>query len=138
MLALHNQARANHCAAPLAWSPVLARAAQKWAESLRDHGCAFDHSHGKYGENLAAGTIGYMNPSDVVAMWYGEKATYPWKNPGFSMDTGHFTQLVWRATTQLGCGHVQCGGNDLWVCEYDPPGNWDGQYVDNVKPTGCK
>ena len=28
-------------------------------------------------------------------------------------------------------------GMDIYVCEYDPPGNWEGQYRDNVRPRGC-
>lgn len=134
----HNKLRAQHCAAPLTWSPKLAQIAQRWANSLRDRGCRFEHSNGSTGENLAAGTIGSLPPEAVVQMWYDELAHYKFPNGGFAMDTGHFTQVVWRGTAQLGCGHAQCKGMDLWVCEYDPPGNWEGQYRENVLPTSCK
>jgi uncharacterized protein YkwD len=137
-VAAHNAARAKHCAAPLAWSPKLAAVAQKWADTLKAKGCAFGHSGGQYGENLAAGTDGALDPEGVVAMWYDEIAKYKFPNGGFSMTTGHFTQVVWRGTTQVGCGHTECKGNDIWVCNYDPAGNWDGQYRDNVLPVGCK
>jgi uncharacterized protein YkwD len=134
----HNAARAKHCAAPLTWSSTLAQVAQRWANTLRDHDCAFEHSQGKYGENLAAGTTGYMDPAAVVAMWYGEIKDYNFNSPGFSMNTGHFTQVVWKGTTQLGCGMAQCKGMDVWVCEYDPPGNWEGQYRENVSKPTCR
>lgn len=134
----HNQARAKHCAAPLTWSPKLATYAQKWADSLRAKGCQFGHSGGPYGENLAAGTEGVLDPEATVAMWYDEIKLYKFPDGGFSMQTGHFTQLVWRGTKQVGCGHAACKGNDIWVCEYDPPGNWDGEYRTNVLPKGCK
>jgi len=134
----HNKARAQHCAAPLTWSTKLAAVAQKWADSLRDQGCKFGHSGGQYGENLAAGTIGALDPESTVAMWYDEIKQYKFPDGGFSMNTGHFTQLVWRGTKQVGCGHAQCKGNDIYVCEYDPPGNWDGEYRTNVLPKGCK
>jgi uncharacterized protein YkwD len=134
----HNKARAQHCAAPLTWSTKLAAVAQKWADSLRDQGCKFGHSGGQYGENLAAGTIGALDPESTVAMWYDEIKQYKFPDGGFSMNTGHFTQLVWRGTKQVGCGHSQCKGNDIYVCEYDPPGNWDGEYRNNVLPKGCK
>lgn len=137
MLDQHNAARAKHCVAPLTWSATLAQVAQQWASSLRDHDCAFEHSQGKYGENLAAGTTGYMDPTAVVAMWYGEIKDYSYDRPGFSMQTGHFTQVVWKGTQQVGCGMSQCKGMDVWVCEYDPPGNWDGQFKENV-PKACK
>jgi uncharacterized protein YkwD len=137
-IAAHNRARAKHCAGPLAWSGTLASYAQKWADTLKAKGCAFGHSGGPYGENLAAGTEGVLDPEATVAMWYDEIKLYKFPHGGFSMQTGHFTQLVWRATTQVGCGHAQCKGNDIWVCEYDPPGNYDGEYEKNVLPAGCK
>ena len=134
----HNAVRAKHCAPPLTWSPKLAAVAQKWANALRDKGCAFGHSGGQYGENLAAGTEGVLDPEATVKMWYDEIAKYRFPNGGFSMETGHFTQVVWRGTSQVGCGHSQCKGNDIWVCNYDPAGNWDGQYRENVLPASCK
>jgi len=134
----HNAVRAKHCAPPLTWSPKLAAVAQKWADTLKAKGCAFGHSGGQYGENLAAGTEGVLDPEATVKMWYDEIAKYRFPNGGFSMETGHFTQVVWRGTSQVGCGHSQCKGNDIWVCNYDPAGNWDGQYRENVLPLGCK
>jgi pathogenesis-related protein 1 len=134
----HDRVRAKHCAPPLTWSPKLAAVAQKWADSLRDQGCKFGHSGGQYGENLAAGTAGLLDPEATVKMWYDEIAKYKFPDGGFSMETGHFTQVVWRGTKQVGCGHSTCNGNDIWVCNYDPAGNWDGQYRENVLPLGCK
>lgn len=134
----HNRARARHCAAPLTWSPALAEVAQRWANALRDQGCKFGHSGGTYGENLAAGTAGTLDAESVTAMWYDEVGLYNFASGGFSMKTGHFTQVVWRDTTQVGCAVATCRGMDIWVCEYDPPGNVQGQYRQNVRPTGCK
>lgn len=137
LLDAHNRARARHCAAPLTWSPKLAQVAQQWANALRDKGCAFGHSGGSFGENLAAGTSGALDAEAVVKMWYDEVAQYNFKSGGFSSQTGHFTQVVWRGTARVGCGRSQCKGMDIWVCEYDPPGNWEGQYRQNVLPTSC-
>lgn len=137
-VAAHNQYRAKHCAAPLAWSDKLADVAQRWANTLRDKGCAFGHSNGDTGENLAAGTSGTLDPESVVKMWYDEISLYKFPDGGFSMKTGHFTQVVWRGTTHVGCGRTQCKGMDIFVCEYDPAGNWEGQYRENVLPAGCK
>lgn len=135
----HNKYRAKHCAPPLEWSDKLAQVAQRWANELQKKGCVFGHSPGaKYGENLAAGTIGALDPESTVAMWYDEIKLYKFPNGGFSMETGHFTQVVWTTTTQVGCGHVQCKGNDIIVCNYDPPGNWEGQYKQHVLPASCK
>jgi uncharacterized protein YkwD len=138
-VAAHNAARAKHCAGPLTWSPKLADYAQRWADTLKAKGCAFGHSPGMtYGENLAAGTQGLLDPEGTVEYWYSEIKQYKFPNGGFSMDTGHFTQLVWRDTTQVGCGHAVCNGNDLWVCEYSPPGNVEGEYRDQVRAPGCR
>jgi len=135
----HNGYRAKHCAPPLTWSKQLADVAQKWANTLRDKGCVFGHSPGaKYGENLAAGTVGALDPESTVAMWYDEIKLYKFPNGGFSMQTGHFTQVVWRSTKQVGCGHVTCNNNDIYVCNYDPPGNWEGKYRQEVLPASCK
>ncbi len=137
-VAAHDKRRAKHCAGPVTWSSKLAEVAQQWANTLRDRGCMFGHSGGQYGENLAAGTIGALDPEATVTMWYDEIRDYKFPDGGFSMKTGHFTQLVWRDTKQVGCGHAQCKGNDIWVCEYAPFGNVEGEYRQNVLPLGCR
>ncbi|NVB83031.1 MAG: hypothetical protein HOV81_31930 [Kofleriaceae bacterium] len=138
-IAAHNAVRAKHCAPALTWSKKLAEVAQSWANQLKAKGCVFGHSPGaKYGENLAAGTIGALDPESTVAMWYDEIKQYKFPAGGFSMNTGHFTQVVWKSTREVGCGHVQCKGNDIYVCNYDPPGNWEGQYRAEVLPASCK
>jgi uncharacterized protein YkwD len=133
----HNRLRAKHCAPELAWSADVAKVAQKWADKLASR-CGLQHSGGKYGENLAAGTAEIMDPKHTVEMWYSEVEKYDFKKGGFSMDTGHFTQLVWKGTTKLGCGVAECKGLRIWVCNYDPPGNVQGEYKTNVLPASCK
>lgn len=138
-LEAHNAARAKNCAPPLTWSPKIAQVAQAWANHLEAKGCVFGHSgNEKYGENLGAGSIGALDPRSTVDMWYDEIKLYKFPDGGFSMRTGHFTQLVWQDTRQVGCGHVQCKGNDIFVCNYDPPGNWEGQYRQEVLSPSCK
>lgn len=134
ILDAHDTRRAAHCVPPLAWSESLAAEAQRWADHLAANGCQLEHSESSHGENLAAGTTGTLSPEDVVEMWYAEREAYSYADGGFSMDTGHFTQLVWASTTSLGCGMASCGDLDVWVCNYDPPGNVDGEYQANVRP----
>ena len=71
-------------------------------------------------------------------MWYREVDQYDFKRPGFDGSTGHFTQLVWVGTTKVGCGRSQCKGNDIVVCNYDPPGNVMTAFEANVLPSSCK
>lgn len=133
----HNRLRALHCAPPLAWSPALEKSAQAWADHLASAGCELEHSSGPHGENLAAGSIGAMDGPGVVRYWYDENAQYTFGRGGFSSGTGHFTQVVWSGTREVGCGRTQCQGMDVWVCQYDPPGNMQGAFAENVKPKTC-
>jgi uncharacterized protein YkwD len=134
----HRQVRVRHCAPPLRWSDKLAAVARSWAKKLASHGCALQHSRGAFGENLASGTSGSLDPASVVGMWAAEEKGYNFSRGGFSMTTGHFTQVVWRATTELGCARASCGSLDVFVCEYGPPGNVEGAYKENVAPPSCK
>jgi len=78
-----------------------------------------------------------LDANAVVGMWYDELEKFNFRSGGFSMKTGHFTQVVWRGTREVGCGKSQCNGLDVWICQYDPPGNVEGQYRQNVLPVGC-
>lgn len=131
ILSAHNQFRKYYQAAPLHWDVTLAQYAKAYAEQ-----CRFNHSHGAYGENLAAG---YGSPMKAIQAWYDESKLYSYQRPGFSKETGHFSQLVWKGTTKLGCALVACDGKNgtpgsFLVCEYNPPGNVvaPGYFEENV------
>lgn len=76
--------------------------------------------------------------TDAVDGWGDERNKYNFNNGGFSEATGHFTQLVWKATTSVGCGRMDCDGKggsaQGWfvVCEYYPAGNVQGDYGQEV------
>lgn len=68
-------------------------------------------------------------------MWYEEHDKYRYGNPGFSQQTGHFTQIVWQSSKQMGAGKaVSSTGAQFVVARYQPPGNVRGQFPENVKP----
>ena len=140
ILVAHNRLRTEHCAPPLTWSEELEAAARRWVETLEARGCAFDHDpQTEQGENLAYfAPAGSRSPEEVAELWHSEVERYDFRRATFSMETGHFTQLVWAATERLGCASATCGGGTLWVCRYDPPGNVMGAFAANVKPTSCK
>ncbi|KAI8577656.1 hypothetical protein K450DRAFT_282434 [Umbelopsis ramanniana AG] len=129
ILSAHNAYRAKHSAPALKWNSTLASYAQKWSD-----GCVFQHSGGPYGENLA---MGYGDWKSVVSAWYNEEKNYDYSKPGFSSSTGHFTQVVWVSTTQIGCGVKKCsnqGNAPIYTCSYAPPGNYLGEFEKNVLP----
>ena len=69
-------------------------------------------------------------------MWYDEETLYTYNPPtGFSMATGHFTQVVWVANERVGFGVTQGdNGKTMLVGRYSPPGNYGNQFAQNVLP----
>ncbi|KAF7561483.1 hypothetical protein G7046_g2661 [Stylonectria norvegica] len=120
--------RAEHNASDVTWNKTLEDFASDY---LDDNGCKFEHSGGPYGENLA---MGYPNATGSVEGWGNERDDYNFKKGGFGEDTGHFTQLVWKNTTTVGCGRKLCGEKGWFlVCEYWPRGNVEGEYQEEVQ-----
>lgn len=136
ILAAHNRLRTDATPAPspalppLAWSGAVTFVAQGWAAN-----CTFGHNpaRGQLGENLYAGTASSPGTA-VVASWASEAADYALATNtcAAGRECGHYTQLVWRNTTAVGCAQQQCttnspfGGSAPWflvVCDYSPPGN---------------
>ncbi|CAF1331001.1 unnamed protein product [Rotaria sordida] len=141
MLAAHNSYRARHCAQPLQLDDTLCRSAQDYAQKLASTN-QFSHSGTKgVGENLYkawSSTTIKINGATAVTSWYNEIKDYNFNNGGFSMKTGHFTQVVWRNTKKLGVGvaYADEGRTVYVVAQYSPPGNYQGQYQANVRPQG--
>ncbi|KAK0707389.1 CAP domain-containing protein [Lasiosphaeris hirsuta] len=126
-----NAIRSGHNAPPLAYNTSLAGFASAFL-TLTNPSCAFRHSGGPYGENIA---LGCADARGCVELWGAERAAYDFAAPGFAQATGHFTQLVWRATTDVGCARRWCGGGKGWflVCEYWPRGNVAGLFGEQVQ-----
>ncbi|KAK3941442.1 CAP domain-containing protein [Diplogelasinospora grovesii] len=130
--------RSEHNALALTYNVSLEGYATDYlGDGSNNTACDFKHSGGPYGENLA---IGCSDAQSCVDAWGNERAKYDFSNPNFSEDTGHFTQLVWKNTTSVGCGRKLCNGADgtmsgwYLVCEYYPRGNVIGQFADEVGP----
>ncbi|TFK43758.1 CAP domain-containing protein [Crucibulum laeve] len=132
----HNAVRVMHNATTLTWSTELAEKAEKWTDA-----CQFKHTEGvlsdtPYGEIIAAAT-GSFPVSAAFQTFVRDEAAYNPANPTFT----HFTQVVWKNTTQLGCAASRCSGifdkslgtATLYVCLYDPVGNVIGEALDNVQ-----
>jgi len=70
----------------------------------------------------------------AVDMWYGEYSAYNFDHPTFSSNTGHFTQMVWKNSAQLGVGVAYSKTKHVFyiVANYNPPGNIQKAFKDNV------
>ncbi len=132
ILASHNRERAALGVGPLQWDEKLARDAASWGEHLVRLGYLV-HSDVSQGENLWAGTRGYYSIEAMVGLWADEKKHYkPGIFPANSKtgdlaDVGHYTQLVWRDTRNVGCAITHGAQDDFLVCRYSGPGNVIGE-----------
>jgi pathogenesis-related protein 1 len=130
ILAHHNKVRADVGVGLLRWDDGLAAYAKQWADQLAANGCRMKHRQpNAYGENLFQGTAGHYTALDAAKGWESEKKLYSGgvitkKNYG---PIGHYTQMVWRDTSKVGCGEAICNGTLLVACNYDPPGNYLGR-----------
>ncbi|XP_070690372.1 Golgi-associated plant pathogenesis-related protein 1-like [Pempheris klunzingeri] len=136
-LATHNAYRAKHGTPPMKLNSEMTASAQKWADHLLETG-QLQHSDEK-GENIfntwSSATI-KLTGKEAVDSWYSEIKDYKWSQPGFGNDTGHFTQVVWKDSTQLGVGMASDGHKAFVVGRYRPAGNMDmeGYFEKNVLP----
>ncbi|KEP51155.1 fruiting body protein Sc7, partial [Rhizoctonia solani 123E] len=135
-LAPHNNERAEHGAKPLLWNDGLASSAQAWADQCKfNANQLFNRSsiqHSQSGQNLYVGT-GNPTPADAIGAWNSESKDYNPENP----QPSHWTQVVWKESTEVGCALKQCAPGTIfnakyvanyYVCHYSPAGNVIGQF----------
>lgn len=125
ILDLHNEKRAKHSADALTWDSEVYAYAQAYADKFTCGG-SLVHSGGQYGENLA---LGYSNVEDAFNAWYSEGDNYDYSTAS-SFD--HFTAIIWKSTTKLGCAYKACNQGNYVVCSYDPAGNVVGYGLKNL------
>ncbi len=134
IVAAHNVWRKKVGVPNLKWSDKLAGVAQNWANKLKRNGkdgeCAFEHSTNDYGENLYWTSGKVTDVKRVVDAWGNEVNDYNYSKNTCKQGKmcGHYTQIVWKDTKEVGCGKASCKvGGEVWVCSYDPPGNYKGE-----------
>jgi pathogenesis-related protein 1 len=130
MLDAHNAARAEKGVPPLAWDEDLVEVADAWSAFLARDGCYLEHDgSSSYGENLYWSSYA-SRPQDVVDSWVSEERDYNYARNTCAPNRacGHYTQVVWADTTHVGCKMNRCRrGEEIWMCVYDPAGNWVGE-----------
>ena len=136
-LQVHNCARrtvvppANPPLPLLRWSTSLAQTAQGWANQ-----CVWQHSGTPgLGENLYASAPWGAAQTPAATSWAAEAAYYNYaaNTCASGQQCGHYTQVVWRSTSQVGCAIRNCSTGSpfgaqfpnwtIVVCNYSPPGN---------------
>ena len=133
----HNKYRRKHHVGNLVLSKDLCNIAQKYAEIMARTG-NFAHSRGKYngknmGENLFACYGIKITGKMMTDDWYNEVSQYNFNNPGFVSGTGHFTQVVWKGSREVGFGFAQArDGYYYGVANYYPAGNYLNEFEENV------
>ncbi|XP_044970375.1 pathogenesis-related protein 1A-like [Hordeum vulgare subsp. vulgare] len=130
ILSAHNAARRAVGVEPLTWSPGIAGYAKDYARSRRADCAPLRSSLFYFGENVVVGKGRRWDAAPLVAQWVDEGRWYDYGSsscaaPAGSSGCARYTQVVWRNTTQLGCGKIVCdSGDTLLVCDYFPPGNY--------------
>jgi len=137
--------RKDHGLSSLTWSNTLAQSSRDWGDALTKGECDFYHdpNNTQYGENLYWQWISdsdnnslISTPEEAVTWWADEIRYYNYSKNTCrrGQDCGHYTQIVWADTAEVGCSVHTCfersndnTQTDLWVCRYNPPGNIEGE-----------
>jgi pathogenesis-related protein 1 len=163
MLTAHNTVRSRVGIPSLTWNPALENLANEYVSTLVNGGCYIQHSATSYrwneggfdyvGENLYK--VINMKPTgtDITDAWYAEVNDYVYgrvgdycvkskcatrTSPPCAM--GHFTQVMWEPSSDVGCARKQCLYQDdptyIAVCYYGTGGNIAGNIPFNANAAG--
>lgn len=138
LTAAHNRERTSLGIPKLVWSEALAADAAVWAKHLSEVGYLAHSEDGANdtdpeGENLWAGTRDSYSVEQMIDFWTVERAHFRAgrfpdnSTTGEIEDIGHYTQLVWRTTTKVGCAIADNGRDEYLVCRYREGGNVMGE-----------
>lgn len=129
---ISNAYRKKHGSPPLVYDRNMSVYAQEWADRMASSGVFMHRPGGVYGENLAWSSGKRWNASKAVVVWYNEGKSYSYSKNTHQPGTGHFSQLIWKASRRVGVGVARSGLGTFVVCNYAPAGNVIGYYKGNV------
>ncbi|XP_055379722.1 uncharacterized protein LOC129610924 isoform X2 [Condylostylus longicornis] len=141
-LKAHNEFRSKHGCPPLKLNSRLCKFAEEWAKNLASRANPTHRSNSPYGENIfctwSSSPNGiFVDGREPVEHWYAEADLHPYGREPTTLRTGHFTQVIWKDSRELGVGQARSKSNQIVVvCNYDPPGNFIGSFTENVPPIG--
>ncbi|CEF66624.1 CAP domain-containing protein [Strongyloides ratti] len=128
-----NNYRKKHQVPTLKINPFIQVFAKMCAHRLAKQDTLKNDTDKKYGENIY---FSEGSAVDAVNKWYNEIKKYDYNKPEAFSQARHFTALVWKSTTEMGCGLAQgTQKNRFYVCcKYAKPGNVIGEFKENVLP----
>ncbi|XP_055607515.1 uncharacterized protein LOC129755176 isoform X1 [Uranotaenia lowii] len=141
-LKAHNEYRSKHGVLALKLNKRLCRYAEEWAKVIAARGVLVHRSNSQYGENIfcswsSPNTTVVITGREPVENWYSEEPTHVYGKEPATLKTGHFTQVVWKDSRELGVGVARNRSGQVFVvANYDPPGNYIGSFAKNVPPPG--
>ena len=135
IIKFHNEIREKHKSPPLKKNEKLNDLASIYAESLvtNQEKINYDiYNDGVVGENIIVAES--KRSEEAFKKILDEEKNYDFKNNKFSKATGHFTQAIWKDTTDIGCGFWVDKENKKYyiVLLYYPAGNIFGKFSENV------
>ena len=137
MLEWHNKYRKMHHVPPLKLNKDICTISENYAKTLATKLKSLQHSDNEYkgkelGENLYRSFGMEVNGYTVSKNWYDEINKYNF-NGDWQSGCGHFTQMIWKDTKEVGFGKWKDkNGHTFVVANYYPAGNYVGFFKYNV------
>lgn len=138
-LKAHNEYRAKHGVPPLVLNQVMCKMSQTWADTLSKKKTLEHSKNSDYGENIycvsSTGDIS-ITGDQPVTHWYDEIKIHKFGVEPETSESGHFTQVLWKESRELGVAFAKLNNRIVVVANYYPAGNIIGRFVHNVPPLG--